>query len=288
MTGTSPTSRQGVVDLDELLAVARAAARAGGRTAAFWRHRAHRLFLEDDIAPDVLIEEARHEADQAIRAVLHRQRPNDGVLGRERSTAGYTDVRWIVDPIGGAVDYLYERPDWAVSVAAAAPGGTLLAGVVSEPAVGVLTEARLGGGTVTNDDPAPLPGERDLTRALVEVAPDGHDRSPGRTVEALVARVGEVRRGGSTAGALARVATGRADALWAPDLKPWDCAAGVLLVQEAGGTVGDLVGTSPQTWPGSGDVLAAAPALWGPLRELLAGVHPPPAAARHGLAVTDR
>ncbi|XVS62204.1 inositol monophosphatase family protein [Actinosynnema sp. CA-299493] len=287
MTETSPTSRRSAVDLDELLAVARAAARAGGRTAAFWRHRAHRLFQEGDIALDVLIDEARHEADQAIRAVLRRQRPNDGILGREGSTAGYTDVRWIVDPIGGSVDYLYERPDWAVSVAAAAPGGTLLAGVVAEPAAGVLTGARLGGGATSNDDPVPPPGRRDLARALVEVASDGRGASAGRTVDALVARVGEVRRGGSTAAALARVATGRADALWAPDLKPWDCAAGVLLVQEAGGTVGDLVGTSPRTWPGSGDVLAAAPVLWGPLRELLAGVHPP-AVARHGLAVTDR
>ncbi|MFD1150665.1 inositol monophosphatase family protein, partial [Saccharothrix hoggarensis] len=228
MTDTSPTSRHGALDLDELLNVARTAARAGGRTAAFWRHRAHRLFREDDTALHVLIDEARHEADRSIRAVLNRQRPNDGVLGREGSTAGYTDVRWIVDPIGGGVDYLYERPDWAVGVAAAAPGGTLLVGVVSEPAVGVLTEARLGGGTVANEDPVPLLGKRDLARALVEMAPDGRTASAGRTVNALVARVGGLRRGGSTAAALARVAGGRSDALWAPDLKPWDCAAGVL------------------------------------------------------------
>ncbi|WP_447002219.1 hypothetical protein ACRAKI_21045 [Saccharothrix isguenensis] len=57
--------------------------------------------------------------------------------------------------------------------------------------------------------------------------------------------------------------------------------AGVLLVQEAGGAVGDHVGTSPQTWPGSGDVLAAAPALWDPPRGL-------PTSVRHGLAATDR
>ncbi|WP_447002101.1 inositol monophosphatase family protein [Saccharothrix isguenensis] len=276
------------MDLDELLAVARAAAQAGGRTATFYRHRAHRLFVEEDAAPDVLIAEARREADQAIRAVLARQRPADGILGRERSTVGRTNVRWIVDPIGGSADYLYARADWAVSVAAAAPGGTLLAGVVSEPAVGVLTEARLGGGTMTNDGFAPLPGQRDLTRALVEVVPDGRSEFAGRTVDALVPRVGEVRRGGSTAAALARVATGRADALWAADLKPWHCAAGVLLVQEAGGTVGDLVGTSSQTWPGSGDVLAAAPALWRPLRDLLDEAHSPPAATRHSLAITDQ
>ncbi|ONI92100.1 hypothetical protein ALI22I_05640 [Saccharothrix sp. ALI-22-I] len=275
------------MDLDELLVVARTAAQAGGRKAAFWHHRAHRLFLEEEAAPDALIGEARRDADGAVRSVLTRRRPNDGVLGREGSTAGHTHVRWIIDSIGGSIDYLYERPDWAVSVAAAAPGGALLVGVVFEPALGRVTEARLGGGTLTNGEPVPAPGKRDLTRALVEVAPVGRSASAGRTVDALVPRVGQLRRGGSTSAALARVATGRADALWAPDLKPWDCAAGVLLVQEAGGTVGDLVGPSPHTWPGSGDVLAAAPALWSPLRALLAQVHPP-TSTDYGMVVTDR
>jgi myo-inositol-1(or 4)-monophosphatase len=88
-------------------------------------------------------------------------------------------------------------------------------------------------------------------------------------IDALVPRVRDVRRGGSAAAALAQVATGRADALWAPGLQPWDCAAGVLLVQEAGGTVGDLDGPSPGTWPASGDVLAAAGPLWKALQEVL-------------------
>jgi myo-inositol-1(or 4)-monophosphatase len=92
-------------------------------------------------------------------------------------------------------------------------------------------------------------------------------------VAALVTRVRDVRRGGSAAAALAHVATGRADAAWLPGLQPWDCAAGVLLVQEAGGVVGDLAGRSPGTWPGSGDVLAAAGPLWEQLRTMLAGAY---------------
>jgi len=92
----------------------------------------------------------------------------------------------------------------------------------------------------------------------------------GRTIDALVPRVRDVRRGGSAAVALAQVATGRADAVWAPGLRPWDCAAGVLLVQEAGGTTGDLAGPAPGTWPASGDVLAASGALWEALHEVLA------------------
>ncbi|MFE9677063.1 inositol monophosphatase family protein [Streptomyces sp. NPDC006259] len=87
-------------------------------------------------------------------------------------------------------------------------------------------------------------------------------------------RVRDVSRGGSAAAALAQVATGRADALWAPELRPWDCAAGVLLVQQAGGTVGDLAGPTPGTWPASGDVLAASPALFERLRAVLAEACP--------------
>jgi myo-inositol-1(or 4)-monophosphatase len=92
-------------------------------------------------------------------------------------------------------------------------------------------------------------------------------------IDALVPRVRDVRRGGSAAAALAQLATGRADAVWVPGLQPWDCAAGVLLVQESGGLVGDLAGPSAGTWPASGDVLAAGRNLWEPLRTLLAGVY---------------
>ena len=73
--------------------------------------------------------------------------------------------------------------------------------------------------------------------------------------------------------ALAQVATGRADAVWAPGLQPWDCAAGVLLVLEAGGTVGDLTGPTPGTWPASGDILATDAALWTTLQKILAPVY---------------
>jgi myo-inositol-1(or 4)-monophosphatase len=69
------------------------------------------------------------------------------------------------------------------------------------------------------------------------------------------------------------VASGRADAAWLPGIHPWDCAAGILLVREAGGAVGDLTGVVEQTWPPSGDVLAAAPGLWKPLWDLLAAVY---------------
>ncbi|WP_410574279.1 inositol monophosphatase family protein [Amycolatopsis sp. cmx-4-61] len=256
---------------DELLTVAREAAGEGARTAMAWRSR--ELVVEEKAASDDLVSQADRDTERVITAVLARHRPHDAVLGEE---AGVTDgagrVRWIVDPIDGTTNYLYGRPDWAVSVAAAdATDGTLLAGVVLEPMLGRATEARLGGGTRADGVPVPALRQDDLSRALVELnfgRPDQRALS-GRVIDVLLPQVRDLRRGGSAAAALAQVATGRADALWAPGLQPWDCAAGILLVQEAGGTTGDLGGPVSGTWPPGGDVLAAADPLWHAIRSLL-------------------
>ncbi|MEG8275321.1 inositol monophosphatase family protein [Streptomyces sp. AHA2] len=260
--------------LDDLLGLAREAAEAGARTAVSWHERAHRLLVEEKAGPDDLVSQADRESEQAIRAVLARHRPQDTILGEEAgATDGRGSVRWIVDPIDGTTNYLYRRPDWAVSVAAAdAKSHRLLVGVVIEPAVGLVTEARAGSRTTSGGTPVTALDQDDLARALIELnlgRPDQRGRA-GTMVDALLPHVRDLRRGGSAAAGLAQVATGRADALWAPGLRSWDCAAGALLVQQAGGTVGDLSGPTAGTWPPSGDVLAAPPALWEGVRALLA------------------
>lgn len=269
MTATDPR---------DLLVVAREGALAGARVAADWRRRADALTVEEKAGPGDLVSQADREAEDAIRGVLAGRRPHDAILGEERGVLdGTTGVRWLVDPVDGTTNYLYGRPDWAVSIAAADPDGRLLAAVVVEPAVGRTTEAFAGGGTWVDGRRLPPVVQTDLSRALVELnlgRADQRTRS-GRLFDALVPRVRDLRRGGSAACALAQVATGRADAVWAPGLQPWDCAAGLLLVSEVGGTVGDLAGPAPGIVPTSGDVLAAAPALWHPLRSLLAPVYAP-------------
>jgi myo-inositol-1(or 4)-monophosphatase len=279
--GGGPSTRTGG-GLDDLLDIACAAARAGADVALAWWARVDELRIEEKAASDDLVSQADRDAERAVRALLGQRRPDDGVLGEESgSTTGRSGVRWIVDPIDGTSNYLYGRPDWAVSVAAARLGdGRLLAAAVAEPALKRLTGARLGGGI--RDGSAQASGCRkladrapDLHHAIIELNLGRQDQKAhaGRMVDALVARVRDVRRGGSAASALAQLATGRADAVWAPGLQPWDCAAGVLLASEAGHVVGDLTGPSGGTWPLSGDVLAAPPALWEPLRTLLAGVY---------------
>ncbi len=265
-----------LVDTAALLLTARAAASAGAQVALRWRAHAEALQVSEKAAPDDLVSQADHETEDAVRAVLARDRPDDGVLGEEGGRReGSTGLDWVVDPIDGTTNYLYDRADWAVSVAVTDATGTVLAAVVVEPALGRTTEARAGEGTWTGGRRVPALEQTDLGRALVELNLGRPAQRPlaGRLLDALVPRVRDVRRGGSAASALAQVATGRADAAWVPGLQPWDCAAGVLLVCEAGGTVGDLAGPTRRRVPGSGDVLAAPPGLWEALRTLLHPVY---------------
>jgi myo-inositol-1(or 4)-monophosphatase len=265
------------LDLDVLLAVTRRAAEAGARRALGWWEHPERLDIREKLASDDLVSQADQEAEEAIRSVLEHERPADGLLGEEGgATPGTTGIEWVIDPIDGTTNYLYGRPDWGVSVAAVRRRDSqILTGVVIEPALGRRTEARLGGGTRSNGRIVDCSQPRDLSRALVELnLGRGAQRNrAGRLIDALKPRVRDIRRGGSASSALAQVATGRAEAYWGPGLQAWDGSAGALLVVEAGGTVGDLAGPSSAAWPASGDILAAAPALWEPLRALLSEVY---------------
>ena len=264
------------VDVAELLDVARAAADAGAGHALDWQRRATELVVEEKAASDDLVSQADRDAEAAVHAVLRERRPADAALGEETGQQdGSSGVRWVVDPIDGTTNYLYGRPDWAVSVAATGSGGQVLAGVVVEPAVGRVTYASAGGGAWSQGRRLSPLAQTDLSRALVElnVGRPAQRARFGPLVGALVGRVRDIRRGGSAAAALAQVATGRADAAWLPGLQPWDCAAGILLVHEAGGLIGDVSGVTAGGVPASGDVLAAPPGLWEPLLALLRPVY---------------
>jgi myo-inositol-1(or 4)-monophosphatase len=265
------------IETRRLLALAGRAADAGAEVASAWARRRQELRVEEKAASDDLVSQADRDTERAIRKVLREARPEDGLLGEEDGMdPGRSGVHWLIDPIDGTTNYLYGRPDWAVSVAAVSSADSrTLAAVVAEPALGQTTEAALGEGAWSDGRRLRRHLEVDLERALVEVnlgrpAQRGH---AGELLRALLPRVRDVRRGGSAAAALAQVADGRADAYWGPGLQAWDGAAGALIVSEAGGSVGDLEGQTGGDWPAGGDVLAAPPSLWGPLREVIRGVY---------------
>jgi myo-inositol-1(or 4)-monophosphatase len=265
------------VETRELLAVGRAATAAGVEVASAWQRRREELRVEEKAASDDLVSQADRDTEAAIREVLRELRPGDAIRGEEGGmTAGDTGIHWLIDPIDGTTNYLYGRPDWAVSVAAVRSADSrTLAGVVSEPALGRTAEAALGEGAWSDGRALRRQQPVDLERALVEVnlgRPAQRDHA-GDLLRALVPRVRDVRRGGSAASALVQVADGRADAYWGPGLQAWDGAAGALIAGEAGATVGDLDTATEGDWPPGGDVLAAVPSLWEPLCEALRGVY---------------
>lgn len=265
------------IQTSELLTVAHRAAATGAGVAIGWARRREELRVEEKAAADDLVSQADRDAERAIRAVIEEMRPEDAILGEEDGDAsGSSGVRWFVDPIDGTTNYLYGRPDWAVSVAAVrSTDARTLVGVVAEPALDRFTEASLGGGAWSDGRRLRRQGNVDLQRAIVEVNLGRPEQRPRASalLEALVGKVRDVRRGGSAAAALVQVADGRADAYWGPGLQPWDGAAGALIVSEAGAEVGGPEGPTGGSWPAAGDVLAAPPSLWEPLRQILAGIY---------------
>jgi myo-inositol-1(or 4)-monophosphatase len=257
------------IELDQLLKVARSAVARGAEIALSWQLRGDLLDVEEKAGADDLVSQADREVEEAIVATLKRLRPQDSLIGEEHgSQEGSSGVTWLIDPIDGTTNYLYGRPDWAVSLAACCDDGTGLAGVVAEPALGKTTFARAGGGAWTAAGPVARLSTADLRRSLVEVNVGRPDQRAmaGKMIDALIPRVRDVRRGGSAAAALAQVATGRADAYWGPGLNSWDSAAGELLVLEAGGVAADI-SSLLRASPEPRNILAAPPRIW---EELLA------------------
>jgi myo-inositol-1(or 4)-monophosphatase len=233
--------------------------------------------------------------DTAAEAHLRRQlrlaRPNDGLLGEEGSSVpSGTGLTWVVDPIDGTTNYLYDLPLYAVSVAVVVgdpttPGAWFpVAGAVRAPALDVTWSARSGGGARRRGPARPgessagrsravtapvhVGSQHQLGRALVGTGFGYQPQRRARQAEVLtrvLPAIRDLRRLGSAAVDLCLVGDGRLDGFFEVGLNPWDLAAGWLVVTEAGGIV-----TGPSGGPPSPDLLVAAnPALQPRLLELL-------------------
>jgi myo-inositol-1(or 4)-monophosphatase len=243
----------------ELRALAEAIAREAGALlrGAF---AGPELRISSKSTPTDLVSEADHAAERLIRERLAAARPDDGVLGEEGGDrAGTSGVHWVVDPLDGTVNFLFDLPQWAVSIACQDADGAL-AGVVYDPLRDELFSAERDG-TATLDGAPIRPSTReDLATALVGTG-FGYDAEVRRAQAAVVARllpeVRDIRRFGSAAIDLAWTACGRLDAYYEHGLNLWDLAAGRLICERAGLEVHDLAPVGPSA-PG---VLVAPPAL---------------------------
>jgi myo-inositol-1(or 4)-monophosphatase len=185
------------------------------------------------------------KAEKVLFEELAKVRPGYGFLGEERGLVEGTDKThtWICDPLDGTTNFLHAIPHFAINLALEREGA-IVAAVTYNPATGDLYWAERGKGAYFNDTRMRVAGRRALEESVVAtgipfLGKPGHGQFL-KELHQISQRVAGVRRFGSAALDLAWVAQGRFDGYWERDLKPWDLAAGLLLVTEAGGKVSDL------------------------------------------------
>ena len=241
--GGPPPARGVSSSPGELRVVAADAARAAGALLLQRFGAAEAEDVRTKSTPTDPVSEADLAAERAIREILGARRPGDAILGEEGGQSAGADtpgdspeLRWIVDPLDGTVNYLYGIGQWCVSVAVHDDDGAL-AGVVYDPLRDELFAAERDGVPTLNGQPLERPVRDELATALVATgfSYDAAERErQAAVVGALLPRVRDVRRLGSAALDLAWTAAGRVDAYYERGGKPWDVAAGSLLCERAG------------------------------------------------------
>jgi myo-inositol-1(or 4)-monophosphatase len=230
-------------DQSELLSVADEAARAAA-SELIARFGDHDGAVATKSTPTDPVSEADVAAERAVRAVLSRRRPDDRVLGEEGGATGEGELRWVVDPLDGTVNFLFGIPAFAVSIACEDASGALV-GVVLDVMRGDRFAATRSGEATLNGEPIRGSSRADLATALVATG-FGYDSSVRARQAAVVARllprVRDIRRIGAAAIDMSWCACGRFDAYYERGVKPWDVAAGALICARAGLEVRDLPG----------------------------------------------
>ncbi len=219
---------------ESLLDVAVEAARAGAEELlGRWRRP---LVVETKSTPSDPVTEADTQAERAIREVLAARRPGDAILGEEGGQTGAGELRWVVDPLDGTVNYLYGWPTFAVSIAVEDADGALAAAVL-DPVRDELFTATRSGWSQRNGEQLIGSGCASLAGALVGTgfAYDPAVRAAQAEVAArLIPRARDIRRAGAAAIDMCLCAAGSLDAYYERGIKPWDIAAGALICERAG------------------------------------------------------
>lgn len=232
--------------MNEFLETAVEAARRGGEVLASWRSR----FTVSEKSPANLVTEADLASQQAIHALIGERFPDHGFLGEEglNEAGNKTEFRWVIDPLDGTSNYVHGFPYYAVSIALQ-KGDELIVGAVFDPNRDEMFTASKGGGAFLNDE-AIQPSTVDELREAMAVASLPIAAKPDNpAIERfllIMQHAQTVQRTGSAALNLVYVACGRIEAFWSTSLKPWDVAAGALIVAEAGGRVSSIHGQRVQ------------------------------------------
>ena len=191
--------------------------------------------------------EIDEQAEKAAVKELRRAYPDYAILAEEGGAQGKGHSVFVIDPLDGTSNFLRGFPHWCVSIALV-EGGDVQHGVIFDPLRNELFTASRGSGAVLNDKRIRVSERKDLTASLLITGfpPRERERAPAHLecVRELLRSAEDIRRTGSAALDLAYVACGRSDGYFEAGVKPWDIAAGVLLVREAGGRVCDFRGAA--------------------------------------------
>jgi myo-inositol-1(or 4)-monophosphatase len=219
-----------------------------------------------------LVTDADLASERAVRSVIAEAFPAHGLLGEEAPDLEQLsrDFCWVVDPLDGTTNYVHDFPCFAVSVAVARRH-TLIAGAIFDPLREECFTASLGNGAFLNGQPIATTDATEIGASLLAVSFPASLVRESPDLEAFL-RVAPacqaIRRTGSAALNLAYVACGRLDGHWAHEIHPWDSAAGVLVIQEAGGIATGVDGRVYEL--AAGDYLTAAtPELHAALRPII-------------------
>ncbi|MBE0439869.1 MAG: inositol-1-monophosphatase [Gammaproteobacteria bacterium] len=184
-------------------------------------------------------------AEQEIINMIRKAYPDHAILAEESGESGDNDTVWIIDPLDGTTNFLHGFPHYCVSIAVMVKG-KIEHGVIYDPLRDELFSATRGAGTKLNDRRLRVAKRKELAGAVLATGfpfkNHQHLEPYLGMFSSLFTQVADVRRTGSAALDLAYVAAGRLDGYWEIGLEKWDLAAGVLLIEEAGGVVSDFIG----------------------------------------------
>lgn len=227
--------------------------------------------------PSDFVSTADTQAEKTLRTELAKARPDFGFLLEEGGAVAGRDPnqRWIIDPLDGTTNFLHGLPHWAISIALERDG-EIVAGVIFDPVRDELFWAEKGQGAFVNHQRLRVSARRRVEDAVVVtgIPHKGRGDHPAflGQLQVMMAETAGVRRYGAAALDLAYVAAGRFEGFWETHLSPWDVAAGIVIVTEAGGFVTEIDGgRNPLT---GNSILAANQYLHRPFSKLLSEAKP--------------
>lgn len=259
---------------EPIVNIAVSAARAAGNTILRAADRMDKVRVSEK-GPNDFVTEIDQKVEQEIIATIHKAYPHHSIVGEEsgESIGKHDDSVWIIDPIDGTRNFIHGFPHFAISIAFSYKG-KIEHGVIYDPVRQELFSASRGKGARLNDTRIRVSQRKQMedcllstgfpSRRSAEFVADSAD-----ILKSLLPICGDIRRAGAATLDLAYVACGRLDGFWEMGLKPWDIAAGALLVKEAGGLVCDI--DSSENYLKSGNIVAANPKI---LKFLMKAVNP--------------